>query len=372
VSSRGEAASSRQAVEEALRAIGALFEPNDVIEIRALNVGGTSRYSGVTISGYFNLENGPAIAKAVQELDGRAEGIYVVLNRVHPALLARANNRLQPKPKHTTSDTDIIERCWLYIDADPVRPAGISSTDEEHEAALNRANEIREFLSAQGWPAPLYADSGNGAHLLYRLPALELARAGDLVKRCLKALAVRFSDDHVKVDESTANAARICKLYGTPTRKGDATPDRPHRRSHLIDYPERLEPVSVEALEALAAEVARGSPAPKGTSHHRSNIDDWIQAAGLDVVNGPEPYSGGRKWTLRTCAFNPEHERPVIIEMANGARVYRCLHNSCRENDWRAFRRQVAPGDADNSSEGSGPQDSTEGDPNGHEHLANS
>jgi hypothetical protein len=348
----------------ALRAIGAIFEPGDVIEIRALNVD-RSGASGSTYSGYFTFDSSDQISQAVTFLDGHAEGIYVVLNRFNPALLARANNRLQPKPKHTTSDADITERHWLYIDADPVRPAGISSTDEEHEGALNRANEIREFLSEQGWPAPLYADSGNGAHLLYRLPALELARAGDLVKRCLKALAARFSDESVKVDESTSNAARICKLYGTLTCKGDATPDRPHRRSRLLEYPERLEAVSIGALEALASEVATGSPAPKGKCNQRSSIDDWILAAGLDVVKGPESYSGGRKWTLRTCAFNPEHERPVIIEMPNGARVYRCLHNSCKENDWRAFRRRVAPDDPDTSSEGSSPDNSAVRDRDG-------
>lgn len=107
--------------DKVLRTISALFKPGDVIEIRALNVGRTPERGGFTSSGYFNFESDDAITRAVQQLDGKAEGVYVVLNRLNPALLARANNRIQVKPKHTTSDADIVEWRWLYIDADPVR-----------------------------------------------------------------------------------------------------------------------------------------------------------------------------------------------------------------------------------------------------------
>jgi hypothetical protein len=185
---------AQQTVNEALRAIGALFEPGDVIEIRALDVGRTQDHAGSTYAGYFNFESSQAITAAIRSVDGRAEGVYIVLNRFNPALLARSNNRLRVRPKHTTGDADIIEWRWLYIDADAIRPAGISATDAEHESALQRALSIREFLQGRGWPEPIYGDSGNGGHLLYRLPALNLKRAGDLVKRCLQALSARFSD----------------------------------------------------------------------------------------------------------------------------------------------------------------------------------
>src|ERR1051326_6976661 len=159
---------------ETLRVIGILFVPGDVIEIRALNVGRTPDRAGVTKSRYFNFEDRAAIEEAVQDLDGYADGIYIVLNPVNPNLIARANNRLQARPKHTTSDTEIVEWRWMFIDIDPVRPAGISATHEEHGTALARAVQIQEALSARGWPEPVSADSGNGAALLYRLPRLEI------------------------------------------------------------------------------------------------------------------------------------------------------------------------------------------------------
>jgi hypothetical protein len=335
-------------VEKALAAIGALFEPGDVIEIRALNLGRTPTSSGSTHSGYFEFEARDAIAKALMQLDGRAEGIYVVLNPLNPSLLARANNRLQAKPKNTTADADIIKWRWLYIDCDPVRPAGISSTDAEHDAALDRAGQVRDFLTGRGWPEPIYSDSGNGAHLLYRLPDLELQRAGTLVKSCLKALAHQFSDQAVNVDQSTSNASRICKLYGTQTRKGDAIPDRPHRYSRILEEPEHATPVPVAALEALAEELVTAAPKSPERSRTSSagtfNLDDWLAANGIDVVKGPEPYEGGRRWILRICPFDHAHEKPAIIERPNGALGYRCLHKSCAQFDWKAFRGRVEPG----------------------------
>jgi hypothetical protein len=333
-------------VVEALRTIGALFEPGDVIEIRALNVGRNPDFAGNTRAGYFNFESRDLIGAAVRSVDEQAEGVYVTLNRVNPNLLARSANRLQTKLRNTTSDADIIEWRWLYIDADAVRPAWISATDTEHELALQRIVQISEFLSKIGWPEPVRGDSGNGGHLLYRLPEMELKQAGDLVKRCLKALASRFSDDLVKVDETTSNPARICKLYGTMARKGDSTPDRPHRRSALLETPEIIRPVTLEALEAVASEVPVAASAPK---QNRSvagsfDIDQWLAQTGLDIIKGPVAYEGGRKWTLRVCPFNTQHEKPVVIQLPAGALAYKCLHKSCSENDWKALRRLCEPG----------------------------
>jgi archaellum biogenesis ATPase FlaH len=340
---------AERAVEDSLHAIRVLFEPGDVIEIRALNVGRTSDRAGVTYSGYFTFENEKAIGDAIRRLDGRAEGVYVVLNRFNPSLLARANNRLQVRPRNTTSDLDIIQRRWLYIDVDAKRPAGISATDAEHEAALQRTVRIRQFLRSRAWPEPVSADSANGGHLLYLLPPLDLVRAGELVKACLKTLAARFSDATVTVDQSTVTAARICKLYGTLACKGDATPDRPHRRARLLDEPERIEAVLIEALESLANEAETAVPSAaervgRVSLRTQFNIEDWLASSGLELIKGPEPYEGGRRWILRTCPFNTEHQKPVIIEFPSGALCYTCLHNSCAQNDWKALRRRVDPG----------------------------
>src|SRR5439155_3437167 len=180
-------------------------------------------------------------------------GVYVTLNPCTPALLARSANRLTERAQQTTSDSDITQRCWLPIDFDPVRPAGISSTATEHDAAVQHARQCYAWLKQRGWPVPLAADSGNGTHLLYRIDLPNDSASRDLLKRCLEAVALYHSDDVVSVDLTTFNAARIWKVYPTLARKGDNLPERPHRLARLLDAPTPVEIVTRPQLEALAA-----------------------------------------------------------------------------------------------------------------------
>jgi hypothetical protein len=228
------ARSSTQADPTHMRnTLGLLLQPGQVTELRALEVTTPDYRRPHTVSGYFDAQE--ALWHAVMELTPKARGIYIVPNPIHPALLARAANRMRTVTERDalTSDADILKRHWLMIDADARRPSGISSTEVEHRAALDRARQIRDVLAADGWAQPILADSGNGAHLLYRidLPVDD----GGLVKRTLEALAFRFDDDLVTIDQKVFNPARIWKLYGTVARKGDDTPDRPHRLARLLE-----------------------------------------------------------------------------------------------------------------------------------------
>lgn len=219
--------------DEICRTCELLFAPGQVAELRALDAVTKAWRRPHTVSGYFN--NWEKLAAAAMNIQAR--GVYVTLNPVNPALLARANNRVRDMNSGdpATGDGDIVARRWLPLDCDPVRPSGISATDAEHDLALTRVRAIRDHLRTQGWPEPLLADSGNGGHLLYRvdLPADD---AG-LIAGVLAALAFRFTDALVSVDEKNSNPARIWKLYGTVAAKGDHTPERPHRLSRLVEGP---------------------------------------------------------------------------------------------------------------------------------------
>jgi len=87
------------------------------------------------------------------------------------------------------------------------------------------------------WERPILADSGNGAHLLYRIDLPNDQEALAFVTHALAELDRRYSDDVVKVDVTSANAARIWKAYGTVARKGDSIPGRPHRLSRILEVP---------------------------------------------------------------------------------------------------------------------------------------
>ena len=132
-------------------------ERGSVVELRCLK----TRYG--TISGYF--DDFTKLAENAAELSGEVSAVYVTLNPVNHALLARANNRVEKYAKTTSSDGDIIKRCWFPIDFDPVRPTDISSTDAEKARGMARAKECRAWLITLGLPAGVFADSGNGARL---------------------------------------------------------------------------------------------------------------------------------------------------------------------------------------------------------------
>ena len=215
---------------EVERAIRLLFQPGDVIEVRI-----PKTRAGV-VAGYF--EDFQAMTEAIchADLKYKASGVYYVLNRINPALLGRAYNRLKERADHTTADHNIVGRRWLPVDLDPVRPAGISASDGEHATAVQRARTIADDMATE-WERPIISDSGNGAHLLYRIDLPNDREALNFVTSALTELDRRYSDDLVKVDLTSANAARIWKAYGTVARKGDSIPGRPHRLSRILEVP---------------------------------------------------------------------------------------------------------------------------------------
>ncbi len=219
--------------EEIIRGLNLLMVPGNVHELRVPKAGRRG-----TISGYFNDLD--ALAAAALTLDGQVAGIYITLNPVNSALLARAANRLQERAQVTTGDSDILARHLMLLDFDPVRPSGISSTNAEHGRAITAASGAWDDLRGVfGDPAAL-CDSGNGAHLLYRLNLRNDQNSTELVKCMLAGVATRCGADDVLVDLTVFNAARITKLYGTMTCKGDSTTDRPHRRSRVLEIVESL------------------------------------------------------------------------------------------------------------------------------------
>jgi hypothetical protein len=335
----------KASLDEIRRALKLLCKPGEVYELRAL---GTAK---ATISGYY--DNADALVRDAAGVSNapnlEASGVYVTLNPIRADLLARASNRLESYAKHTTGDADIVARYWFPFDCDPVRPPGISSTDGEHAATLARARQIRDFLEAGGWPAPIFADSGNGAHLLYRIDQPNDDATRDLLKRGLEALASWLDDDAVRVDRTTLNAARIWKVYGTVARKGDNMPDRPHRLARILEARETPAVVSREQLEELAARAPKPQrphfAANKKTGTGSFNLDDFIARYNIPVKR-IDAYQGGRRLILDACVFDANHSgtSAAIIEGPDGALGYSCLHNGCADWHWADVRELFEPG----------------------------
>lgn len=332
-----------------------------VFELRCMKFVTEQSYKGGgTNAGWFDNPSGLAIAGAL--LDRRSgRGIYVTLNPTSPALLARAANRLMSRCDSTTDDAGIEKRIFLLVDIDPTRPSGISSSDEEHQFALSLALHIRETLMTEGWPEPLSADSGNGAHLVWRIDLPNDVDADALIHRVLDALAARFDTNEAKVDRTVFNSSRITKLYGTMTRKGDSLPDRPHRISQLLEVPDALIPVAREQLHTVADTLPQVSTAAKSSAAPRTrrsssgafgalDLDAFISRHSLKVASTKIDAKGRRILVLATCPFDASHSgdgggggSAVITQDQSGMLGFKCHHNACQGHGWRALRQLFEP-----------------------------
>jgi hypothetical protein len=321
------------------------------------------RTIGKPYSGYFNdFEKLAQEAERLSGMDG-VEGVYVTLNPCNPEFLARANNRVKwAKPGSGAGNKDIVRRFEFLIDIDPVRPSGISATDAEKEKARIKAIRVRDYLTSLGWPKSLFADSGNGYHVRYHLDLPNDDASEKVLKNCLNVLDAKFSDGDSKVDTAVSNAARICKLYGTLSAKGDHTTDRPHRIGYVIEDGDPTN-VTLEQLPTLAGEYSEPKKAPPESTpagstgrgmrfggiryrYTAGEIEALLDAGGVEHSEKLE-YEKGFKWQI-TCIFDPSHEKPdaviYLIPSEDGDGMYaahKCSHDSCKGRDWKAFIQEL-------------------------------
>lgn len=339
---------------EIIHALRLWFQAGDVFEVRVLDAVSADYRREHIESGYFDYEHISAIPEALKRLLS-FRGVYVTVNPVNPDLLARAVNRLRPAGRNpTTADTDIVRRRWLLIDCDPRRASGVSSSNAEHVSALGKAREIRDGLSSLGWPDPIMTDSGNGAQLMYRidLPADD----GELVRRVIGEIA-KASSEQVAIDTSVHNPARIWRLPGTMNCKGDSIPERPHRMARILEEPQDIVSVSREQMQDIVSYQSEDTQTdvPDDEWKHTMpafDLDSWI-AKYCPELGSPQPWKGGRKWIFPVCPFNEAHtnKSAVLIQEPSGAVAFKCHHNGCSGNDWRALRELREPGCYDRREE---------------------
>jgi Protein of unknown function (DUF3987) len=318
-----------------LDALAALFDPADVIELRAFPKGRKR-----TDAGYFDGAHREALADAAVRLNAQGAAVYVTLNRIAPQLMGRYCNRVESFAAATATDANVLRRRWLLIDFDPVRPKETSATDEQLASAKERARACYQTLKAEGWPNPLAGASGNGWHLLYPLDLPNDTESRDLVKGALAGLAQRFDTEAVTVDQSVFNAGRITKLYGTVATKGDHIPQAAWRISRLISTPERNAVVTAEQLRALHPVKSEAAMLPQ-PRQVRFNLPDFMVRLGIPYEQ--DQHEGNDRYKLAHCPFNPEHGKgeAAIFQRPDGVLGFKCMHNSCADKSWQDVRALV-------------------------------
>ncbi len=206
----------------------------------------------------------------------------------------------------TASKGTVTRRAWFLIDLDTVRPKDVSATEAEKCRSYSVAADIVTYLELAGWPEPVFVDSGNGHHLLYAIDLPNTPLSHQICKAALGALSARFSTEHVKVDTAVHDAPRISRLPGTWNRKGEDTPERPHRLATIVCSPLAIHRVPVELLQALTAKPAekvKGKPlAPVSVSRGLGKyVETAVNRECERVSLAPE---GTRNASLNRAAFS--------------------------------------------------------------------
>ena len=324
--------------QELRKALNILKPYGELFEIRALK-----KAPKRTLSGYFT-----DIDTAVTELmkqDLRDFNIYFTLNEINPDCYSRRQKDHFIIPENTTTNPDIVAYQWLFVDLDPERVTEVSSSDEELLKAKKLARSIYKYLQHIGFEDPVVGMSGNGIHLLYRIYLRNTEEHHTLIERCLKSLALMFSNEDVKVDTSNFNQSRICKLYGTLAQKGAGTEERPHRMSHIISAPAEIKQTKKAYLEKLAEQLPKEEK-PQAYNRYmpeQFDVRDWLQRYGL---HGKEVATGDyTKIILDECPFDSSHKAPdsMITIGKSGAIGFKCFHNSCQGRTWRDVRLIFEP-----------------------------
>lgn len=283
----------------------------------------------------------------------KTSNVFFSLNPLLPACKSKSAygfDFIRVKSGEGVSDSEIDRYNWLLIDLDPSRPKDVSSTDEEKGKAFQKAQEVKSFLMEKGFFAPVFCDSGNGFHLLFRVDLANSKENSNLLRDLLKSLSDMFSDDHVKVDRKVFNAARIVKFYGTVSRKGrhDNENGRPHRQSGFIDFPEGAEtkPNSLELLQSVITVEPKKEKTNFGGSQAESveAVRDFMDSHDI-LYREEEKHDGFYFFLEEGCVFDENHKGKdaCVIVNPEGMRIYKCFHDSCEGKHWKDFVREFDP-----------------------------
>ena len=325
---------------EVRKAIKTLQDPGDVFEVRAI---GTAKKD--ILSGYFR--DAETLLKAFDTIDLRQRNIYITLGKVKDECFARSQSERFLKSPQTSSDTEIVSYRWLFVDLDPVRTAGISSSNAELKDAEELSHTVLQYMRDLGFEPPVIAASGNGYHLLYRIDVLNDESGRALIAKCLKVLSALFDSNKVKIDTTNSNPSRICKLHGTLAQKGTSTAERPHRMSRILSAPEKVEITDESVLQTLASELPE-EPQPERRParmipRQEFDIKDFMAKYGITYEE--DSNDRARIYKLDECPFDPSHKDgdAKIFSYSNGAIAFKCHHNSCRRYKWQDVRRKFEP-----------------------------
>lgn len=331
------------------------WAPDETIELQALHVPGPGK--GRNLSAHATSVD--AALRLLAEMEARKPtAIYVIPNRIHPAVATRqAPDRWSEMERgSSTSDDEITDRTMFVIDFDFQRPKNTSTTTAELAEVLEVAARAQHFIDAAiGRDATVLGMSGNGCFAMLRLADLP---STDEVKKRARALLLGlqgiFETKRVKVDTSVSDPKRLIPAWGTTKRKGaPGVASRPHRRTCILNFDEphrctledidrllecvRLELTpekcikfdaerGIKALATLAPSVAPTVTESPFAQANRCDITSVLLRLGK--LDGMHPVCVG-------CGLSGDSSVAIV---GNGLK---CSHNRCSSRGKGGFRTPV-------------------------------
>ena len=311
---------------------------NELVEIRLIG----SNKNG---SGYFT--DAKTMIDAIKPYT-EAYNVYFTINRINTACYGREQkDKIILKPKNTTNDNEIIAREYVLIDLDAKRLSGVCSTKEEATLAYKKGQVVYKFLMDNGFYEPIVVFSSSGIHLYLKCALLNNEENTKLVKRFLNALSMLFSDEHVDVDTSVFNAARISRLVGSYSCKGaNNDPTRPQRKCRFLKIPDEIKVNEREYFEKIASLYPEDVKPTRENNYstEKFDLDAFLQKHDIKVTK-IERITGGKKYILEHCCFDESHKGKdaVIFQRDSGEIAYHCFHASCQHYGWRELRLKYEP-----------------------------
>ena len=324
---------------EIRKTISLMKRENSLFEIRIIHS------TKEAYSGYFN--DVEIMLKELNKFNNnRPKNFYITLNEINPCCFDREQKNTFIKNAANTGDKDMLGYEWIMIDLDPIRPRGISSTNEQVECAKKKGNDIYMFLKKQGFEKPLFGFSGNGVHLLYKVNFANTEENKSLVKSFLTYLDMFFSDSVVNVDVANHNQSRVCKLYGTMAMKGTNSEERPYRMSYI------LQDSNVEILindKSFIQKIVNMIPVEEKPAKYNNfspkdfDLDNWLNDHYIQYKTAS--HTDGTKYVLDECPFDSSHngKDAVLFKGKNGAIGFHCFHDSCSGKTWQDMRIKYEP-----------------------------
>lgn len=304
-------------------------------------------------SGYFkSFDNLCKQLEPYTEMDD--EQIYFVLNRIDESCYARPQcEKFIKSVKVSTNDNDIISRCFVMIDCDPIRKSSVNSSEFEFNCAMQKARDIFRFLRNNGFEDAIVCHSGNGAHLQLAVDLPNDEETTNILKRFYQYLGQKFTDENVDIDQKVFNLGRLCKTYSTVAKKGANLPDRPWRQSKILYVPKELKKTSIEKFKAIADLLPKEEPKQiskstwnKYDNSERFDLENWLKSYGIEYRKKTEGNS--TKYEIKDCPWKDQHSSnnpysSALFQDEEGKITYTCAHAHCKDKQWRDFRLYYQP-----------------------------